>query len=84
MDWGLFESPDFKEWMRMLRSCLTSLTKIEVFTNRTFVTNSFNVSPVAAVAGNAYVFRLLSDKVLLFWFFEVRLRFFDDNRFIFH
>ena len=30
MDWGLFESLNFEEGMRMLHGCLTSLTEIEV------------------------------------------------------
>ena len=54
-DGSLFNCPDFEEGMDMFSRTLTLLAEIEIGTNCTFISDSFDVLPPASIAGDSLV-----------------------------
>jgi hypothetical protein len=80
---SLFWVLDFQEWMRVLESSLTFLTKIKVWANRAFITRASYISLMAVITSNSFMnnysfFSFFNYRLFYFFFFEM----FRNNFFV--
>ena len=80
---SLFWVLDFQEWMRVLESSLTFLTKIKVWANRAFITRACYISLMAVITSNSFMnnysfFSFFNYRLFYFFFFEM----FRNNFFV--